>query len=217
MADQTQVQSRALGDPTRHSLFRYVLDAGHPVTVAELTDHLGLNHNAIRAHLTKLVAAGLLTETRSAPTGPGRPKLLYRPDPAAEGRWGGVGPYERLSVMLTEMVRTGEGPEEVGRRTGAARRIGGAPVEDPIGRFVDEMARHGFDPTVATEGSEVTVVLRTCPFTSAVLADPRTVCGLHLGLALGVADAVGGLEVEELEPRDPRRAHCRLRCRVVEP
>ena len=53
-----QEQARALGDPTRHSIFQYVADAGHPVGVAELTAHLGLNHNAIRQHLAKLVSAG---------------------------------------------------------------------------------------------------------------------------------------------------------------
>ena len=52
-----QLQARALGDPTRHELFRYIADAGRPVDVAELTKHLGLHHNAIRQHLAKLVEA----------------------------------------------------------------------------------------------------------------------------------------------------------------
>ena len=50
-----QTQARALGDPTRHELFRYIVDAGRPVDVVELTEHLGLHHNAIRQHLAKLV------------------------------------------------------------------------------------------------------------------------------------------------------------------
>ena len=50
-----------------------------------------------------------------------------------------------------------------------------------------------------------------------VLADADTVCQLHLGLARGAAEAVGGIEVDALEPRDPRTAHCRLRCRRVDP
>jgi hypothetical protein len=28
---------------------------------------------------------------------------------------------------------------------------------------------------------------------------------------------IGGIEVESLSPRDPRTAHCVLRCRVVNP
>ena len=38
----------ALGDPTRHELFRYIADAGRPVDVAELTEHLGVHHNRAR-------------------------------------------------------------------------------------------------------------------------------------------------------------------------
>ena len=57
-----QEQARALGDPTRHAVFRYVADSGSAVDVAELTEHFGLNHNAIRQHLAKLVDAELVTD-----------------------------------------------------------------------------------------------------------------------------------------------------------
>src|SRR3546814_1263462 len=69
-----QQQARALGDRTRHAIFRYITDADAPVGVAELTDHLGLNHNAIRQHLAKLVDAQLVVGA-TAPTGVrGRPR-----------------------------------------------------------------------------------------------------------------------------------------------
>ena len=51
-----------LGDPTRHDIFRYVADSDEPIDVAELTAHFGLNHNAIRQHLAKLVEAELVEE-----------------------------------------------------------------------------------------------------------------------------------------------------------
>jgi DNA-binding transcriptional ArsR family regulator len=49
-----QQQAKALSDPTRHGIFRYIVDAGDDVHVAELTEHFGFNHNAIRQHLAKL-------------------------------------------------------------------------------------------------------------------------------------------------------------------
>lgn len=208
-----QVQARALGDPTRHRIFRLVADAGRPVGVAELTAELGLNHNAIRQHLAKLVDAGLVTEGTAPPAGRGRPRLTYEVDPAADGRWGVAGPYERLSVLLTELAAGDESAQEVGRRAGL--RLTAGPSADPVGTFVDQMARQGFEPTARRTGRRVDVVLATCPFASAVLADPDVVCELHLGLARGVAEAVGGLEVDELVAKDPRRAGCRLRCRVT--
>ena len=131
-----QEQAWALGDLTRHGIFRHI---------AELTDRFGVNHNAIRQHVAKLVDAGLVIEDHAQSAGRGRPRLVYRLDPTVESRWGVVGPYERLSVLLAEVLRTG--------------------------------------------GDRIELVLHTCPFASAVLA--------------------------ELVPRDPRRAKCRLRMHLV--
>ncbi len=208
-----QVQARALGDPTRHGVFRYVVDAGRAVDVPELTAHLGLNHNAIRQHLAKLVSAGLLVQSTAAPSGRGRPRLLFAAPQAALDRWGPVGPYERLSVLLTEIIRTGETPVEVGRRTGALTPA--HHPSDPVEHLRSEMDRHGFAPEVRVRGRWVDVVLGICPYASTVLADPATVCALHLGLAQGAAAATGDrLVVDDLVAKDPRRAGCRLRCHL---
>lgn len=212
-----QIQARALGDRTRHDIFQYLVDAGAPVGVAELTAHFGFNHNAIRQHLAKLVDAELVVESTQSPAGRGRPRLQYLVNPNCDSRWGGVGPYERLAMLLTEIVRTGETPVEIGRRAGLRLRLGDRPSDDPLAELVEQMARQGFEPTTRRRGDAVDVTLEQCPFTSAVLADADTVCNLHLGLALGIAEAVGGIEVEELVPKDPRQAHCRLRCRLSEP
>ena len=214
---ELQIQARALGDPTRHGVFQYVADAGAPVDVAELTSHFGLNHNAIRQHLAKLVEAQLVVESAAAPSGRGRPRLLYALDPSAESRWGVTGPYERLAMLLTEVVRSGDAPEEVGRRAGLRQRLGHRAVSnEPATAVADAMSRQGFEPVVVQRGDDIEITLQTCPFASAVLTDPDTVCELHLGLARGVAEAVGGLEVHELIPKDPRRAQCKLRCRLTE-
>jgi len=206
-----QQQARALGDPTRHDVFRYVADAGRPVDVSELTRYFGLNHNAIRQHLAKLVDARLLLEATAQPSGRGRPRLVYELDPTAESRWAVEGPYERLSHWLSEVIRTGDTPVDVGRRVGQHQRLSGTSDDDPAGELVDQMARQGFDPKVRRRGSSVEVTLRTCPFETTALADPDTVCELHLGIAYGIADRLGGLVVDELISKDPRRAHCRLR------
>jgi len=211
-----QQQARALGDPTRHRIFRHIADADEPVTVAELTALLDLNHNAIRQHLAKLVDAGLVSESTAPPGGPGRPRLIYTVDPAADSRWGVTGPYERLSLLLAEIIRTGDTAVEVGRRAGRAqpaRRTG----TDPVADIVEAMAREGFDPEIRRQGDRVDVILRNCPFESTALADPGTVCALHLGLAEGLASGTDGIEVEELTPTDPRRPRCRLHLRIELP
>lgn len=208
-----QIQAKALGDPTRHRIFRHVADAGRPVDVIELTAALGLHHNAVRQHLAKLVDAGLLIEGTAPASGRGRPRLQYTPAPDTDSRWGVVGPYERLSLLLAEIIHTGDPPPEVGRRAGRRAHLERKPVTraaDPVGAFVDEMAHQGFDPVALERGSDVAITLRSCPFATTALADPGTVCGLHLGIAHGIAEAIGGLAVDELIPFDPRRAHCEL-------
>jgi predicted ArsR family transcriptional regulator len=208
-----QEQARALGDPTRHGIFRYIADAAQPVGIAELTEYFGVNHNAIRQHLAKLVDAGLVTVGNAPSTGRGRPRLLYQSDPAADSRWGISGPYERLSALLAEIIRTGDTPTEVGRRSVHGQPLRAMADDDPVALVTDVMERQGFEPTVRRgRADKVEVVLRACPFATAAMADPDSVCGIHLGIAEGVASLTGDrLVVDELVPNDPRRANCRLR------
>lgn len=214
-----QRQARALGDPTRHEIFTYVVSAPDPVDVAELTEHLQLNHNAIRQHLAKLVDADLVVESKRPPTGPGRPKLVYAIAPATESRWGVTGPYERLSVLLTEIIRTGDTPVEVGRREGRRQwsGSGGPGREQTLSEVCDVMAREGFEPEIRRRGARVDVVLHNCPFQSTALADPDTVCALHLGIAEGLAEGAETVVVDDLVAKDPRRANCRLKLHIEPP
>jgi predicted ArsR family transcriptional regulator len=219
MSPSLQEQARALGDPTRHDIFRYVVDAGAGVDVAELTAHFGLNHNAIRQHLAKLVQAELVIEATAPSRGRGRPRLVYHVHPAAGSRWGATGPYERLSVLLAEIIRTGDSPIEVGRRAGrqlvAENTVSESGPERAVAAVVDAMAREGFEPAVRSRGRRREIMLRACPFVTTVLADADTVCALHLGIAEGVAERTGGrVVVDSLVPQDPRRANCRLHVHV---
>ena len=204
-----QEQARALGDPTRHEIFRYVADAGTPVAVAELTEYFGVNHNAIRQHLAKLVSARLVLESKAEASGPGRPRLVYEIDPTAESRWGVTGPYEQLSLWLAEIIRSGESPIEVGRRLGRRFRSSKSKTRDAVADLERAMARAGFEPEVRRRGDHVSMVLANCPFKSTAVADPDIVCALHLGLAEGVTDG-SHVIVDELIAKDPRRAKCRL-------
>lgn len=210
-----QQQARALGDPTRHRIFTYLVDAQTPVDVAQLTAHFGLNHNAIRQHLAKLVDAALVVESKHSSGAPGRPKLVYAVEPTAESRWGVIGPYQRLSKLLAEIIRTGDTPEEVGRREGVRLRAEGiaAPGVPALERA---MAQEGFQPQTQQKGDRIDIILQNCPFETTALDDPDTVCALHLGIVKGVTEVDDELTVEELIAKDPRRAGCRLALRTGE-
>ncbi|MDQ2813805.1 MAG: ArsR family transcriptional regulator [Actinomycetota bacterium] len=210
MEGDVQREGRALGDPARHRLFCYIADAPQPVGVAELTGYLHLHHNAVRQHLAVLRDAGLVTEETEDRSRPGRPRLLYRLHPEVAGRWGTAGAYAWLAAVLSGAIRRKQEPRQAGRQHGHQRAAELAGPGDPADLLEQEMARRGFRPARAERGRRISFVLGRCPFAEVAVIDPGTICGLHLGLAEGLADGLGGLAVEQLMARDARRAGCRL-------
>lgn len=206
-----QRQARALGDPTRYDIFRYVAEARGAVRVATLAEYLGFNHNAVRQHLAKLTEAGLLTEERASPTTTGRPPLEYRVAPTAMGSWGAPGPYELLALMLLEVADGNRSPVEAGAEAGRALATTCADGADPLDALETEMARRGFEPRRETFGPVTELVLERCPFLAAASAHPEVVCQIHRGLAAGILDGMHADEqVRDLIVHPPAEAGCRL-------
>ena len=204
-------QAKALGDPTRYAIFRAIVDNEGPFDIAGLTARFGLNHNAIRQHVHKLCDAGLLIEEVGPPSGPGRPRLQYRPSLAVNGDWGIPSPHEGLSVMLVRALASGRSPREVGVEAGRGMATQLPETADPIDRIEMNAVRHGFEPRRVERHSSVDLVLCRCPYQAPATAAPDIVCQLHLGIAEGLAQASGdSVSVTGLVARDPRRAGCRL-------
>jgi predicted ArsR family transcriptional regulator len=185
------------------------------VGVAELTEHLGVNHNTVRQHLAKLCRAGLVVEEVEARDRPGRPRLVYRVDGVAAEPWGAPGPYERLALLLTEVVRSGRSPREVGRVAGRREATPARSGADAIDALERDAARQGFEPARRARRGRVELVLQKCPYETAATADPKTVCQLHLGWAEGLAERAGNVAVEGLVVEDPHAAGCRLRLQAT--
>lgn len=206
-----QRQARALGDPTRYGIFRFVAAAPAPVRVATLATYLGFNHNAVRQHLAKLTQAGLLTEERASPTTTGRPPLEYRLAPTAMGSWGAPGPYELLALTLLDIADGESTPLEAGADAGRTLAQGCAEGADALQTLETEMARRGFEPRRETRGAVTELVLERCPFVAAATAHPDVVCQIHRGLAAGILDGMqADVQVSDLVVHPPAEAGCRL-------
>ncbi|QQS23807.1 MAG: helix-turn-helix domain-containing protein [Actinomycetota bacterium] len=213
-------QARALGDPTRLAVFEYLGRAPGPVGIGELTAHFGFNHNAIRQHLAKLVEAGLVTRETSAPKGPGRPALRFRPTPGAAERWDAASPYEELATMLVAVAR-GADPRDVGREAGRRLAAEHGSGSDALEVLEALTRRLGFEPH-REEDEGVSIVLDRCPFVAAAEAAPEIVCELHRGLAVGVTESFAGsgglgVSVTDLVIEPPATAGCRLQLELTEP
>jgi predicted ArsR family transcriptional regulator len=214
--DDVQLQAKALGDPTRFRIFRYIFDSGCPIGVAELTTYTQLNHNAVRQHLAVLTAAEVVVKEVEERTRPGRPRLLYTPAIEVAGLWGLSSPYEDLATMLSEILLTNASPEEVGRSAGMRRanELSSRPVCDGLSVIEGEMARIGFRPSLRHYPQWAELIFGSCPFASAATANPSAVCRIHRGIAEGLAEGLGGVEVEDLIAKNPHKAGCRLRLNV---
>ena len=185
-----------------------------PVGIAELNEQFPFNHNAIRQHLAKLVAAGLVIESegpdrRARPAPPG-----LRDQP---GRRGAMGHHRPLRTAQPPARR--DHPHRARPRRGrppGRRPASGSPSPsgDVVADITAAMARQGFEPEVRPVRGGAEIVLHNCPFATAALADRDTICALHLGIAEGLTDA-SAAAVTELVAYDPRKAGCRLRIRLV--
>ncbi|MHB1850369.1 MAG: helix-turn-helix domain-containing protein, partial [Acidimicrobiales bacterium] len=126
---------------------------------------------------------------------------------------GTPGAYAWLANLLSDAVRRRAEPRQVGREDGRRRATELAGTGEEVDLLEAEIARRGFRPTRVERGRKVELLLGRCPFADVAASDPGTVCQLHLGLAEGLAEGLGGLDVEGLAAKDPHRAGCRLSLR----
>ena len=211
LTDEMQTQARALSDPSRFRLFRHISEATESVDVAELTELLGFNHNAIRQHLAILVDAGLVAESTELRRTRGRPRKLYAPRTDALHAFGGATTtYTRLSSMLLELYTSGDDPYAVGYREGN-EAAGGAISDGPdgvIGAVIRQLSMEGFAPTPYREDA---LTLGTCPFADVAAQNAEVVCTMHRGLIDGYLAGHGGAVECELSPKPPHEAGCGVR------
>lgn len=209
---EVHLEARALGDPTRYRLFRFMADSQRYLSVVELASYLQVHHNAVRQHLAVLMEANLVIMERERRSLPGRPRLLYRVNPSNSGLWGAGDPYRGVVLWLVDMIRSGRSGREVGREAGL-KRAAEAPYEGMglVDALNSDMAAGGYWPRMEEGRDGPELVLERCPFAEAASRDPGTICELHRGLLEGLVDAIAGESVSvTLLANDPDAAGCRV-------
>lgn len=183
--------------PQRARVLEHLQHAGAAVTVEEAATRLGQHPNTARKHLDALVERGLASRELAPAEGRGRPAWSYaavddqpEPDPR-------VRDYAGLaSALAGQISRTSRDPESDALAAGAA--WGRSLVEsEPAGssayarrKVVELFADLGFAPEA--DARAMTVRLRRCPLLDAARANPEVVCPVHLGIARGALEALGG-------------------------
>lgn len=208
----------ALGEPTRRSLYDWVVQAGDWVSRDEVATALSLERGTAAHHLDRLADDGLFDvefrrlSGRQGP-GAGRPSKLYRR--AARSIDVSLPPrsYELAARMFADASALAEQDDlpirdaldRVARQRGEmlAADIGvladGVPPGQPRQhRVIEALEELGYEPVTADDGS---VVLRNCPFHQLAQEHTEMVCGMNLCLLRSALDGVGGTGLEaRLQP-----------------
>jgi predicted ArsR family transcriptional regulator len=201
-----------LAQPTRARLFAALAELRRPVGTGELAERIGLHPNGVRAHLERLLEAGLVERERERRPR-GRPRDSWTVSPAA--RPGGEPPtaYADLSRWLARAIAApAAGIEATGREIGrelAPREP--APAATPA-RLEAIMVALGFRPAcaVAADGT-ATFRLGNCPYRDAVRDQQGVVCDLHRGITRGLLDVLDpACELAAFVPHDPDTAGCEV-------
>ena len=213
----------ALDEPTRRSLYDYVMRQSAPVSRDDATAALELPRATAAFHLDRLVDEGLLEavyQRRTGRTGPGagRPAKLYQRSAhhvavsLPPRRYDLAG--RLLAGALEHAERCGDSPRaildqrayQLGRELADTARsaTGDRDTQDTA---LQALQAHGFEPR--RQGDEIT--LANCPFHALAQEYTDLVCGMNLRLLDGLLDGLAPTGLTTHAHPDP--AHCCVRLR----
>jgi predicted ArsR family transcriptional regulator len=190
----------ALGDGTRRSLYRHVVEAPVPLSAGEVGEAFGLHRTVARSHLEKLVEMNLLrVGTRRRAQG-GRPAKVYFP---SEERLEVQLPprrYEWLAKLLVQLLNRYPGDhaetavevgQEFGRNLARASLVDGvvAAGEGALSprQVVEWLGENGYRAELqGGKAPTVTIDVTNCVYQEVAQLSPEVVCGFDRGMICGL-------------------------------
>jgi len=198
---------------TQQRLLRCLLQAPQGASVEQLCSALGITHNAVRQHLTALLAAGFIARGEARPSG-GRPRAVYVLLPAGRDLF----PRNYALIaggMLEHLYATGGAPAvqsmlaDMGAKLGAAakQRIGGS--EDPqaiADTLAEQLDALGYEARALHRGERGEVEAWNCVFHALAKAHPD-VCRFDIAFM----QAATGRKIQHTECMLRGSPACRFR------
>lgn len=176
---------RQLGD-SQQKLLRKLLLSPQGASVEELCHALGVTHNAVRQHLTALMAQGFVARGESISSG-GRPRACFVLLPA--GRELFPRNYALIAGGVLEYLYAHEGAQavqamlaEMGGKLGneAAERIAAATDADEVTRLLaEQLDALGYEAQVVDAAGQTQVEAWNCVFHALARKHPD-VCSFDL-------------------------------------
>jgi predicted ArsR family transcriptional regulator len=177
----------------RNDVLAVLRTAAAPLSIAQIAEQLAVHPNTVRFHLDALVESGRVERVESDHTKPGRPPLMFRVVPGMDP----AGP--RRYRLIAEILARGMADEtdSVKTATAAGRAWGiqlqappgGLDEEQAVDQLVDLLDDLGFAPQRRSDGDNLEIGLRNCPFLELAQSHAEVVCPIHLGLMQGAMTA----------------------------
>jgi predicted ArsR family transcriptional regulator len=195
------VSDRADGGARRRQVLEAIQRSPVPLCAAEIAGLAGIHPNTARFHLGVLMADGVIERAVEEPSGPGRPRVVYRARPGMAR--GSERRYRVLAeILLTYLTGTvpsrAAAAADAGRtwgehaipRAAPCHQVGRAEAIARVLALLDELA---FAPEILAGEDDVPtrVRLRHCPFLELAEDHRDIVCPLHLGLIQGAFAGLG--------------------------
>ncbi len=203
--EKTLELTNVLSDPTRYTIYEYLIKAKDPVTVKEVSEEVGIHPNVARLHLTKLTDVKLIDSYINQEKRSGRPSRLYVISKEAREISFPYRDYKLLSSITLEAIA----------KLGDTGRAVLAEVGADYGKKMIEQLKtpsHEYDilprekARLLSETSEVlglyasfeydedeqniSYTIHNCPFKELLTDDNEIVCQLHQEFLKGMFQAL---------------------------
>ncbi|WP_266184205.1 helix-turn-helix transcriptional regulator [Dyella humicola] len=185
---------------TQQRLLRQLLLASAGGTVETLCAQLGISHNAVRQHLSALIARGYVERTQSRPSG-GRPLACYRLTEAGQALF--PRNYGTIATALLTQLSARFGATEVehllrdlGHGLGSREVAPAAatPVVEVVQGLAQKLDAMGYEAIAARHGEEWQVEAFNCVFHALAQQHPQ-VCKFDLAFM----EAASGRRIHHME------------------
>ncbi|WCN38973.1 helix-turn-helix transcriptional regulator [Aneurinibacillus uraniidurans] len=215
MENETLKLTSVLADPTRFSIYQYVVGRHRAVTVQEVAEQFDIHPNVARLHLTKLEDVNLLNSASEKTGKGGRPSRLYSLSDQVISLQFPPRDYQMLAnIAIETLASLGEVGQkalyEMGKKFGheAARQalekerfpVSNMSLDDKIESIQRLVLAQGLNPEIqVVDDQTLRFRVFNCTFKEIALKNSESICQMHHALLLGIFEMYFNEEVKLME------------------
>lgn len=205
--EQTLKITNVLADPTRYSIYDYIVKKHGPVTVQEIADQFSIHPNVARLHLSKLEDIKMIVSENLKTGKGGRPSRVYRLSDEVIELSFPFRDYRLLAkIALETMLSLGKDGEEALYTTG--KQYGKEIIEKQLAKFGttkenltfeqkiqilrSTMNMLGFYPDIYVREDNETFFFEVynCPFRELAEEHTSITCTMHMHFINGLLEGL---------------------------